>query len=150
MKIVGLARMPRIIQDVKVSPNHMLPNVTSLDLSFNSFAGDNSTVRRRKAIAFAVMLPNLEEMDLSHTTNVPGNFAPLIGRLQCPKLHRLVWKSSQHRLVWKPSQQDILINDGDLPQALTEANLDSSRFRLSFRANEDSFIVSVFLLVLRD
>ena len=71
LKVVGLERMPDIEQDVEQSPNHVLPNVSSLDLSYNSFAGDDDVHRRRKAMAFAVMLPNLEEIDLSHTTHVP-------------------------------------------------------------------------------
>jgi hypothetical protein len=72
LKIVRLERMTFIERKVAPSPNHLLPNVSGLDVSFNSFGHsihmDRTRIPCRKAEAFAVMLPNLEEIDLSHTT----------------------------------------------------------------------------------
>lgn len=49
LKIVGLERMHEIEQHVEVSPNRVLPNVSSLDISYNSFSGGIPLHRRRKS-----------------------------------------------------------------------------------------------------
>jgi hypothetical protein len=117
LKVVGLESMPRLREDIKQSPNHVLPHVSSLDLSFNSFAGDDN-LRHNKTVAFARMLPNLEEIDLSHTTGMPLGCARDFRNRYCRNLCRVIWNSSQ---------QHVGLSDMFLPQAMTEIYLDNSQ-----------------------
>ena len=75
LKVVGLGRMPMIRRDVEVSPNHALPNVTSLDLY---------------------------EIDLSHTTNVQFACVRHI-RLECHKLRRIIRNASEYNITMQHS-----------------------------------------------
>jgi hypothetical protein len=109
----------------------VLPRVSSLDLSFNSFAGDDN-LRRNKTVAFAHMLQNLEEIDLSHTTDMPLDI------VYCPNLRRVIWNSSQ---------QHVELGGEFLPRALTEVCLDSSQLFTPFVLAQKPFFCCRGLLL---
>jgi hypothetical protein len=69
------------------------------------------------------MLQNLEEIDLSHTTDMPLGGARHTHTVYCPNLRRVIWNSSQ---------QHVELGGKFLPRALTEVCLDSSQLFTPF------------------
>ena len=110
--LVGLETVPLLKRAMGPSPNHVLPRVSSLDVSFTSLSSKETLV------AFVIMLPNLEEIDLSYSSNVPENCIRVIG-LEYPNIHRVIWTGSD---------KDIRLDGIGLPRASTEASLDNSQF----------------------
>jgi hypothetical protein len=94
LKVVGLERMPTVGRPARLFPKYLLPNVSSLALSYNSLGRGSGICRLRKALAFPIMCPNLEEIDLSHTSNMPLDCVEEISRV-CPNLRRLIWNASR-------------------------------------------------------
>jgi hypothetical protein len=57
LKVVGLERMPTVGTPARLFPKYLLPNVSSLDLSYNSLGRGSSMRHLRKALAFPIMFP---------------------------------------------------------------------------------------------
>jgi hypothetical protein len=94
LKVVGLERMPTVGRPARLFPEYVLPtNASSLDLSYNSLGRGSSMRHLRKALAFPIMFPR-EEIDLSHTSNMPLDCVEEISRV-CPNLRRLIWNASR-------------------------------------------------------
>lgn len=100
VKVVGLEKRCTIEQAAKVSPNHVLSNVSSLDLSYNSLAGVlvvlNPCRHSKGMPCSAIMLPNVEEIDdlISHATDATYGCVDHID-LECPKFQRVTWNTSE-------------------------------------------------------
>ena len=69
LKVVGLDRMPDINTKVQRSADYLLPNVSCLDISVTpSPQAETQEISSRQNVeAFAIMLPNLEEIDVSYS-----------------------------------------------------------------------------------
>ena len=80
LKVVGLGRMPVIPAEVERSADFVLPKVSCLDMSGTpSPQGGTQEISSRSNVeAFAAMLPNLEELDLSYSSRMPRNVLFLI------------------------------------------------------------------------
>jgi hypothetical protein len=121
LKIISLERMTFIERKVAPSPNHLLPNVSSLDVSFNSFGHsihvDRTRIPCRKAEVFAVMLPNLEEIDLSHTTVPRDCIARFLFSWTLPLCMTCHLEFKNHH---------VRLFGSSLPRASTEVHLDNS------------------------
>ena len=63
LKVVGLERMRSLKPGIPLEP---LPNVTSLDMSFDPLADNRNVASQKIVLALAYSLPNLEEINLSH------------------------------------------------------------------------------------
>ena len=100
LKVVGLERMWSL-HSMPGIPLEPLPNVTSLDMSFDPLADNRNVASQKIVLALAYSLPNLEEINLSHMIiGEEIGQGPIFTFLMnyCPSLQKFIWNGS-HRAV---------------------------------------------------
>lgn len=137
LKVVGLDRMPPIRIEVERSAGFLLPNVSCFDMSFTPSpqAETQETSRRFNIMAFEIMFPNLEEVDVSSSRT--SNTLLFCILFACRKIRRIKCNASRDQIDMAGV---TLVSISD---SLTELYLDNSQLISLIPGNVEVFSVNV-------